>query len=90
MSLVQDTIESIMPLVLARNLDIVHSTEESTRGTILHGDAGRIRQCLLNLLSNAVKFSSDNIILLRTSLDIKNDGRVLLTTAITDRYVRSM
>lgn len=85
-SLVQDTIESIMPLVLSRNLDITYSATENIREKRLYGDAGRIRQCLLNLLSNAVKFSSDDIVLLSTEMKLRNDGRTLLIAKVTDRY----
>lgn len=81
------SIESLMPAVIAKNLDVIHVKLGDPQSNSLYGDEGRIRQCLLNLLSNAVKFSSNDIIEITTRVDpLPGPHRAaLLTVSVADK-----
>ncbi|WP_042274313.1 sensor histidine kinase [[Clostridium] dakarense] len=55
--LIEDIVESIVPFVKAKNLDIIFDTTDEE--IIMAIDINKIERIILNLISNAIKFSKD-------------------------------
>lgn len=51
----------------------------------LYGDPERIRQILINLISNAIKFSDRGEIVVRASLDSRENGSARIKFTVTDQ-----
>jgi signal transduction histidine kinase len=57
--LIQDAIQSVMPLARTKHIQISEDVESDAKSLMLSGDRSRLMQVFSNLLTNAVKFTPE-------------------------------
>ncbi|MBS0375720.1 MAG: response regulator [Proteobacteria bacterium] len=81
-TVVDDALGSVALAALGKDLELVADVTERVPAAV-HGDPGRLRQCLINLLSNAVKFTERGHV--AVEVDAAADGEAtLLTFTVSD------
>ena len=71
-SLLEDTVSSIIPYAKSKNINVIFDTE--IEELVMSIDPDKIERMMLNLLSNSIKFN-------------KNDGSIITMVKIKDNYL---
>ncbi len=83
----RDTIAGILKTLAVaahkRGLELVLNLEPSVPNRVV-GDPTRLRQILVNLVGNAVKFTEQGDVVVRVSVDAREQSNVLLHMAVSD------
>ncbi len=82
-SVVDDALGSVALAALGKDLELAADVTAGVP-TIVRGDPGRLRQCLINLLSNAVKFTAQGHVAVEVSVAGETAAGVQLQFMVSD------
>jgi two-component system sensor histidine kinase/response regulator len=82
-SVVDDALGSVALAALGKDLELAADVAAGVP-TIVRGDPGRLRQCLINLLSNAVKFTAQGHVAVEVVPAGTTDGGMHLQFIVSD------
>ena len=82
-AVIEGTMDIVLPKAREKQL-ILHTYVAPEVPTLLHGDAGRLRQILLNLVGNAIKFTGQGEVTLRAEVDSTADEAITIRFTVRD------
>jgi two-component system, sensor histidine kinase and response regulator len=82
-SVVDDALGSVALAALGKDLELAADVAADVP-TIVRGDPGRLRQCLINLLSNAVKFTTQGHVAVEVEAAVVTAAGAELRFTVTD------
>jgi len=82
-SVIDDALGSVALAALGKDLELVADVATEVP-TIVRGDPGRLRQCLINLLSNAVKFTAQGHVAVEVGAVARTAAGMQLRFTVSD------
>ena len=82
-SLIGDSINVVSMRAKNKNLELIVKNNEEIP-SILYGDKGRVRQCVVNLLTNAIKYTEKGSVELKFDFEKINEEEILLKVSVKD------
>ena len=84
-TLITDVVKVMEIHAAQHGLRLKYNIDE-TLPCVLHGDDGKIRQCLINLINNAIKFTNEGAVRIEVA-GIRRNNKVALTFMVIDTGV---
>jgi len=81
--IVEEVVELLAVPAQSKEIELVSQVDPELPSA-LRGDPGRLRQILVNLVGNAIKFTERGEVVVRASLDSRDDGAVTIRFSVRD------